>query len=211
MNSKSDSFEDLRTIKKIMEDSSRFLSLSGLSGLFAGMAALIGGAAAYFLILKNKTFLPDEFLMNPAIKESGSVRTMLIIDAIAVLLFAIVSSLYFSLRRAHRLKIRIWTPISKRLLINLSVPLVTGGILIIILYLEDYWQLIVPSMLIFYGLALVNAAKFTYNEVFALGLIEIIIGLTSAVFPEYGILFWCLGFGFLHLGYGFFMYRKYEG
>jgi len=65
-------------------------------------------------------------------------------------------------------------------------------------------------LLIFYGLALVDAGKFTYGEVFYLGILEIITGLVSAFFPSLGLFFWIFGFGVLHVIYGLVMYRKYE-
>ena len=211
MDSKLRYFDDLKTIKKIMEESSRFLSLSGLSGLFAGLIALIGGAVAYILILKSNTLINDEYFMSLSIIETSTMRAQLFIDAFLVLTLAIGVSIYFSYRKSLRKGLKMWTPVSKRMLINLLVPLLTGGFFIIILYIETQWQLIVPAMLVFYGLALVNAGKFTYNEVFYLGLFEILTGLVSAIFPGYGIFFWCFGFGILHIAYGLIMYRKYEG
>jgi hypothetical protein len=210
MNSKSNYIEDLKTIKKIMEESSRFLSLSGLSGLFAGLIALLGAAVACFVIFNGSVLLTDTYFTRLSVEESDTLKIRLIIDAVLVLISGIGVSFYFSYRKAMRQGMKMWSPVSKRLLINLLVPLVTGGIFIIILYWENQWQLIVPSMLLFYGLALVNAGKFTYNEVFYLGLIEILIGLVSAIFPGYGIFFWCLGFGLLHIAYGLIMHRKYE-
>ena len=210
MENKQDYFEEIKSIKKIMEESSRFLSLSGLSGIFAGSIALIGGIIARFMILKSKTTLIDELLINLSLKESSSLRFKLIADALIVLLLAIGSALYFSYRKSQEKGLRIWTPISKRLLTNFSIPLITGGIFIVFLYFENQWQLIVPSMLIFYGLALINAGKFTYGEVFWLGLAEIVAGLTSLFFVEYALLFWSFGFGLLHIVYGLFMYRKYD-
>jgi hypothetical protein len=149
--------------------------------------------------------------MSLSIKETNTMKILLIIDAILVLIIAIGVSIYFSYKKSIRQGLKMWTPVSKRLLINLLVPLITGGIFIIILFIENQWQLIVPAMLIFYGLALVSAGKFTYNEVFYLGIFEILAGLCSAIWPEYGIFFWCFGFGVLHIAYGLFMYRKYEG
>jgi hypothetical protein len=210
MENKQDYIEEIKSIKKIMEKSSLFLSLSGLSGLVAGSIALIGGVVAHFAILKNKTSFIDEILIDLSIKETSSLRTLLIIDAAVVLILAIGAALYFSYKKSQKQGLKIWTPISKRLLLNFLVPLVTGGIFIIIIYIENQWQLIVPSMLIFYGLALVNAGKFTYSEVFYLGLAEILAGLVCALFSEYSVLFWSLGFGVLHLCYGLLMYRKYE-
>lgn len=211
MKNKQNYYDDLKTIKKIMEESSRFLSLSGLSGIFAGLTALIGGGIAYIIFLKNNFLDNGEFFRNLSIRELNTLKMQLFSDALIVLVLAIGVSLFFSYRKSVHQGLKIWTPVSRRLLTSLIVPLLTGGILIIIIYVKGQWQLIIPSMLIFYGLALVNACKFTYNELFYMGLIEICTGLAAAVFPEYGILFWCFGFGILHICYGLFMYRKYEG
>jgi hypothetical protein len=210
MDNKSNYIEDLKTIKKIMSESSRFLSLSGLSGLFAGIIALIGAAFIYFVIPGTKNLLVDDFIMNLSLEERASFRLLIIIDALVVLILAIGAAFYFSFRTSHNQGLKLWTPVSKRFLVSFLIPLVSGGIFIIILYFQSYWHLLVPAMLIFYGLALVNAGKFTYNEVFYLGLIEILTGLLSAIIPGSGLIFWCIGFGFLHIAYGLIMYRKYE-
>jgi hypothetical protein len=210
MNNKQEYIEEIKSINKIMEKSSRFLSLSGLSGIFAGSVAVVGSVLAHFAILRYKTSLIDEIFISLSLKNTGSLKSILIIDAIVVLLLAIGGALYFSYKKSLYQGLKIWTPISKRLLLNFLIPLAAGGLFIIILNTQNQWQLIVPSMLIFYGLALVNAGKFTYSEVFYLGLAEIVAGLISAILPEYAILFWCFGFGLLHIAYGLFMYRKYE-
>jgi len=210
MENNSKSIEDIRTIRRIMEESSRFLSLSGLSGVFAGAFAIAGALVAYFLILKSGSIHYDEYFRSLSVKETTTIRWQLIADAVIVLSLAIMSAVSLSLRKAKRAGKNFWTPVSKRLLINLLIPLISGGIFIIILLFQNHIQLIVPGMLIFYGLALVSAGKFTYNEIFYLGIIEIIAGLVSAFFPERGLLFWILGFGILHIIYGLVMYRKYE-
>jgi hypothetical protein len=202
MEVKSDYIEDLKVIKKVMEESSRFLSLSGLSGVFAGIIALLGSAAAYIFYLGGQGVLSAENIYAH--------KTGMGIDALLVLVLAIAVSLYLSYRKSVRKGTGMWTPVSKRLLINLLIPLVTGGIFIIILCYQHNWQLIIPSMLIFYGIALVSAGKFTYNEVFYLGLSEILTGLLSALLPSYGLFFWAFGFGVLHIAYGLFLFRKYE-
>jgi hypothetical protein len=210
MDNNSNYFEDLKLIKKVMEESSRFLSLSGLSGLLAGLIALAGAAIAGLLIMKSKILLTEEYFAGLSFDGFRIQRLLLIIDAFLVLISAIGISVYFSYRRSLRQGIGIWTPVSKKLLINLFVPLAAGGLFLIILYAQHQWQLIIPVMLIFYGLSLVSAGKLTYNEVFYLGLSEILTGLFCALFPVYGFFFWCFGFGFLHIAYGLIMYRKYE-
>jgi hypothetical protein len=210
MESKSEYVEDLRIIKKVMEESSRFLSLSGLSGLFAGIIALAGAAFAVYSFLDGKLLLSGGFFSADKAHEMDSLKVKFLAEALIVLVLALGVSVFFSYRKSVRKGLKIWTPVSKRLLVSLFVPLITGGILILILYFQHHWQLIIPAMLIFYGLGLINAGKFTFNEIFYLGLLEIITGLLSAVFPVYGIIFWCFGFGLLHIGYGLAMYRKYE-
>ncbi len=208
MENKTKSFEDLDTIRTIMENSTRFLSLSGLAGVFAGLTALAGAAIAFFIILNGN--FSNEFFSGLSTEERSMVQKSLIADAFFVLIAAITIGFILSQRKAASKGQRMWTPVSKRLLVSMFVPLISGGCLIIILYLQNHYQLIIPSMLIFYGLALVNAGKFTYGEVFYLGLFEIIIGLISAILPESGIFFWALGFGILHIAYGLLLYRKYE-
>lgn len=204
------SIEDIKVIRKIMEESSRFLSLSGLAGLFAGITAIAGALMAYFVILDNGNIKYVDYLKSLSDHDVQVVRWQLLADAAIVLVISVLLTLYFSVRKAKKEGKNFMTPISKRLLINFFIPLATGGIFVFILMIHNNIQLIVPCFLIFYGLALVNAGKFTFGEVFYLGILEIIIGLVSAFIPGWGLIFWILGFGILHIIYGLAMYRKYE-
>jgi hypothetical protein len=210
MEKKIDYSDDIRTIKKIMEESSRFLSLSGLSGLFAGVTAIAGGCVAQYGILKSRTFFINDMGTTFIDKEISLFKIQLVADALIILSVALAGSFYFSFRKARDKGQNIWTPVSKRLLFNLFIPLIAGAFFISVLYFQNQWQLIVPAMLIFYGLALISAGKFTYSEVFYLGLAELITGFASVFFPAETLLFWIMGFGVLHIGYGLIMYRKYK-
>jgi hypothetical protein len=209
MKSDTESIGDLKAIRKIMEESSRFLSLSGLSGVFAGITAIAGALVAYFFILGSGTIHYEDYLRNISIQETHVVRWQLMADAAVVLVLSVLFSLYFSMKKAKRDGKNILTPISKRLLINFLIPLAAGGVFVIVLLLRNYIDLIVPAFLIFYGLSLVNAGKFTFGEIFYLGILEIITGLLSAFIPGWGLLFWIFGFGILHIIYGLAMHRKY--
>lgn len=210
MENQSEYIEDLRIIKKVMEESSRFLSLSGLAGFFAGLIALGGAAVAIFVFLDGKFIISDDLFTNYDAQAFNLLKINLSVLATSVLVLAIAVSIYFSWRKSVKEGLRMWTPVSRRLFTNLIIPLVTGGILIAILFSNQEWQLVLPSMLIFYGLALVSAKKFTYNDIFYLGLIEIVCGLLAAALPAYGLIIWSIGFGLLHIAYGLVMYRKYE-
>ncbi|MEY4458904.1 MAG: hypothetical protein RIT38_109, partial [Bacteroidota bacterium] len=58
--------------------------------------------------------------------------------------------------------------------------------------------------------SILNASKYTYHDIRSLGILEILTGLMASYFVDYGLLFWALGFGVLHIVYGLYIYFKYE-
>jgi hypothetical protein len=187
---------DISEIKQLMNRSSRFISLSGLSGILAGIYAIIGSYIAYNYLFPDTGSLTMRFPNFTAI---------LIILAVVAFL-SIVTAIFLSSRKAKRNNEKIWDTTTKRLLINFLIPLCTGGIYILINLNNHYYGLTASLMLIFYGLALVNASKYTLGNVKYLGYAQILIGLICAALPGYGFWFWVLGFGVLHIIYGGFMY-----
>jgi hypothetical protein len=202
--------EDLQTIREIMERSSKFLSLSGLSGIFAGMLALVGASIAWFLILNSGHFQDKAYMHIPGDSATSGMLFYLALDAMLVLGCALLGTFYFSQRKARREGLPFWTNSTRRLIVHLMIPLVTGGIFILILVFRNNYELVAPAMLIFYGLSLVNAGKFTLGEIHYLGLTEIVLGILAGVFIHLGLLFWTIGFGVMHLIYGAAMYYRYE-
>lgn len=210
MESNNTSADDLKIIRKIMEESSRFISLSGLSGILAGVFAITGALFAWVFILERGTISYITDISGSQDEMLAGTIWKLVIDGLIVLILSVSFAAWLSYRKAVKAGKKIWMPVSKRLLWNLFIPLFAGGIFTIILLLRGDYDLIVPSLLIFYGLALVNAGKFTFGEITWLGLLEVLTGLAAALFPAGWIWFWILGFGILHIFYGFLMYRKYE-
>ncbi len=196
--------EDLRDIKAIMNKSSRFISLSGLSGIFAGVIALVGLYAAYNVVYQNQDYLA----YRKAVITYESLSLLLVIALLTIAL-AVGFGIYFTTRKAKKEGEVLWDSQSERLVVNLLVPLFTGGVLCLILLLKGFIGLVAPLTLIFYGLALVNASKYTLKEVRSLGILEIILGLLAMQFIGYGLLFWAIGFGGLHIIYGIVMQQKY--
>ena len=196
---------ELAAIRGLMERSAKFISLSGLSGILAGIYALIGAGFAYNVV--NNAFpaqLPNNILVD------DEVKIKLIIIAVLVLIASILTGYALSARKAKQKGQSIWTPTSRTLLFHMATPLVAGGLLILVLLAHGHYGIVSASSLIFYGLALVSASNFTFSDVKYLGLCEIVLGLIAACLPGYGLLFWALGFGVLHIIYGSLMYFKYD-
>lgn len=202
--------EDLHAIRDIMERSSKFLSLSGLSGIFAGVCALVGAAVAWFLIFDSGQIRYAEYLSDQSNAITSSISLYLAIDALLVLAFAILGAVYFSLRKARKAGQKLWTPSTRHLVVHLLIPLVAGGIFTLILVFRNSQELIAPVMLIFYGLSLVNAGKFTFGEIHYLGLTEIVLGILAGIFVSYGLLLWTVGFGLMHIIYGTVMFFRHD-
>jgi hypothetical protein len=134
----------------------------------------------------------------------------LALDALVVLGLAIWGAVYYSQRKARKAGQKFWAISTQRLLVHLMIPLVAGGVFILILVFRNNLELVAPVMLIFYGLSLVNAGKFTFGEIHYLGLTQIVLGILAGMFTGYGLLFWTIGFGFMHIVYGTVMYYRHE-
>ena len=206
MNHQQDQLEALHEIRNIMDRSSRFISLSGLSGVFAGLSALAGAAVVKWYFSEHNINYYDDLGSN---LTSENILFLLAV-AVAVLILAFCTALYFTARNARKKNYRTWDNQSKRLLLNLAIPLATGGVFCVILLYHEILYLVAPAMLVFYGLALLNGSKYTLGDIRYLGLFEIILGLLASFFVGYGLLAWTVGFGMLHIVYGALVYFKYE-
>lgn len=207
MKQEQDYIRDISEIRSMMEKSSKFLSLSGWAGVMAGVYALIGAFIAY----KYLYFNPYETVYTSFTKKEYTEGVMtLILLAGSVLILAVGTAIYFSNKKALKRNESLWNATSKRLLVNMSMPLVVGGILALILISKGLVGLVAPITLIFYGLSLFIASRYTYEDVKILGLIQICLGLLSSYFIGYGLLFWALGFGVAHIVYGIYVHFKYE-
>ncbi len=209
MEKSSKQLNDISEIRQIMERSTRFLSLSGWSGIFAGLVA-IAGFISVFLYLSNEGIQYSDAFLPVEGRNALSPAVFLLINAIVVLILALLSAVFFSARRAKKQGEKIWSPVTRRLLFQLAVPLISGGLLCLVFLYRGSAIFIAPLTLIFYGIALVNAGKYTNREVVWLGISEILLGLCASLWPESGIYFWTIGFGIFHLIYGITLYFKYE-
>ncbi|GEO10558.1 hypothetical protein [Segetibacter aerophilus] len=215
-----DAFEQLsaiKDIKQMMERSSRFISLSGWSGISAGVCALAG---AWFAnnIMSRSRYAEDNSSSNLDYRNGHDrfdtvqefIGNKLIVIAALTFLTAFVSAFIFTYLRSRKNNTPIWGTSARRLLINVSIPMIAGGVFLLKLILDGSYGVVAPGCLIFYGLALLNGSKYTLGEIRYLGYCEIILGIVSCWFIGWGLYFWAIGFGILHIVYGAFMLNKYE-
>ncbi|MFL5763078.1 MAG: hypothetical protein ACJ77K_03990 [Bacteroidia bacterium] len=203
MTDQKEHLQQLSDIRSMMERSSRCISLSGLSGVFAGVFALVGAYLA-----KVKIYELNDYMRGTDDLYNGLIY--LLADAATVLIASLLVGTLLTVRNSRRKGVAVWDSTARRLLINLAIPLATGGLFCLILLYHGDIGMVAPATLIFYGLALINASKYTFNDIRYLGVCEIILGLAASLYIGYGLLFWAIGFGVLHIVYGTVMYFKYE-
>ena len=199
MNPVEQHLHDLSEIRHLMERSSKFLSLSGFSGICAGLIALAGTYGMYLLSRGYTLFALPRFIQYQIVGV-----------AVLVLVLALGTALYFSSRVARKQNIPFWGPGFKLLLQSILIPLGIGGIFSLILISRGLFYLSFPVTLVFYGISLLNAEKYTIHTISYLGWAEVVLGLTLALLPEYGLLFWGLGFGMGHIIYGTLVHYTYQ-
>jgi hypothetical protein len=206
MSQNQDFQKDIESIRQLMERSVKFLSLSGLSGILSGVYALTGAALAYTILYNPKT--PFDYANQPVKEITITIQLLLI--AATVLVLSLITGYLLASKKAKKLGVNIWDSTSKRLLVNLAIPLISGGAFIMILLATGQFFIAAPACLIFYGLALINASPNLFDEFRYLGYSEIVLGLISAALPGFGLIFWAIGFGVLHIIYGALMFKKYD-
>lgn len=201
-----DILKEIGQIRSMMEKSSKFMSISGLSGVLIGCLALVGATAAYFVVYGTDSAFGyrDYYVLDT------QVIWKLIIIALLVLAISVTVGISMAKAKAKKAGQTIWNPTSKALAKAMAIPLVTGGLFAMLLVSKGEYGLIASTLLIFYGLALAAASVFTFREVRVLGVLEIALGLLALAFPGYGVVFWALGFGVLHIVYGLIVHKKYE-
>jgi len=197
--SEQDYLKDISEIKNLMNRSSRFISLSGLSGIFAGIYAIIGAAVAYWLVANSGR----EYLIL-----DGEVFQWILLDLFLIAFFSVITAIFLTTKKAAKEGVKVWDHSTQRLLTHFLIPLIAGGIYILIILNQNKYGQTGALMLIFYGLALVNASKYTVGKIKYLGYVEILLGLLCAFLPGYGFWLWVIGFGCMHIFYGTMMYIK---
>ncbi|WEK37387.1 MAG: hypothetical protein P0Y53_07730 [Candidatus Pseudobacter hemicellulosilyticus] len=206
--------EALQDIKRLMERSSRFISLSGWSGIAAGTCALIGAWAAYSQIHAYELTRNEDIHLHGDYLRGANTNWVLVDNLVltgaVTFLAALATAFLFTYLRSRKSGVPIWNRTVQRLTWSVLLPMSIGGLLIIRAMQWGYFELVSPGCLLFYGLGLVSAARFTLGEIRYLGYCLLVLGIINLWVPHNGLYFWAIGFGLLHILYGIAMWWKYE-
>lgn len=206
--------ETLRDIHSIMERSARFMSLSGWSGVWAGCTALVGAAIAKSWLANVDEVYYDTYQRSvPITTVDGEYQSLVmrfVTLAMIVLVVALAGGYYFTMRKAKRAGGTVWNHASRRMLVEIAIPLAAGGIFASTFLFRGLEGYIPATCLVFYGLALINGSKYTLSDIKFLGLLEVVLGCICLFAQGYGLLLWTIGFGALHILYGIMMWNKYD-
>jgi hypothetical protein len=208
MEEKNTHLDTLQDIRQMMERSSRFISLSGLSGIGAGICALGGAYYTWQLVIEEKA--KGLNYRQLAFEAGSEVQNSLLLIGGFTFLAALIVAFTFTYIRSIKTGTAVWGSTARRLLWNTAIPLIVGGVVTIRFVEWGYGGLVAPTCLLFYGLALINGSKYTVSEIRWLGFSELALGIINLWLIGYGLIFWAIGFGILHILYGAIMWWKYE-
>ena len=204
--------ENLTVIRQLMERPIRYSTMSGLSGILAGCAAL-GGVAADAWVTYN---LPDDALWINMLIWAG------------VFITAFTCSAVLTYIRERKQGMPFWSPVKRRILMTILPPFVAGiGLTLAIIHRwqtgdgPNQWGLVPPIWMTFYGVALWQIGLFSAGELRAMGIAFILAGLVTACEYQYTIPgleqgtapYWTLGitFGGFHIVYGIIVWIRHGG
>jgi hypothetical protein len=207
MKQQTDYLADLQAIRSMMQRSSKFVSLSGWSGVMAGIYGLL----AAYLAQQHLRFDPSamEAAALTGLNAYAALSGMMALAG-GLLVLSIGTAAWMAQQKARKQGEMVWTAASRRLLTDLAVPLLTGGLLLLGLAWMGYHSLLLPTSLLFYGITLYQAGPITYTALRILGLLNITLGFFALLLPQQAMLFWAAGFGLMHIVYGLFIHFRYE-
>ena len=200
----------LAEIRSIMQRSTRFIALSGLSGVATGVIALAGAGVMYYKLVADYNTTDVAYAFQMAGSQGAELFRFLLLLSLVLIVVALIAAVYFTTRSARRQAQPVWDNSARRLVVNLAIPLLAGGIFCLLLFYHEAISLIMPAMLVFYGMAMLHASKYSRDELRNLGISEVAFGLVAGFWPGNALLFWTIGFGLFPIIYGIMMYNRYE-
>lgn len=186
----SNAVEDLRFIRETMERATSFTAVPGWGLLSIGATAIVASLVA----------------------SSQSTTEAWLIVWIAEGVLALVIGLFTMARKARTAEMPLLSGPGRKFALSLAPPLIAGAFLTLVLNRVEL-QTVLPGMwLLLYGAGVVTAGAFSVRIVPVMGLCFMVIGAVALFSPaNLGNWLMAVGFGGIHVVFGFIIARRHGG
>jgi hypothetical protein len=182
--------DNLEFIRHTMERSSEFTAVPGYGGMLMGVTAV--GAALIAQYQPNYRLWLLTWLIEAILAFSIGMLTMW--------------------QKSKSVETSLTSLPARKFAVGFAPPLAAGVILTGLLYFNGYFQYLPVVWLTLYGTAVVTGGAYSVRAVPAMGWLFIALGAAGVfVSADLGNLLMGLGFGGLHIVFGFAIARKYGG
>jgi hypothetical protein len=181
--------EDLRFIRETLERSSAFTAIPGWGQVAMGATAL---PAAWLAARQNS---PSMWL------------TVWLVEAV----FASSLGIAATQNKAQRAGVPLTSGPGRKFALSFLPAVAAAAILTVILYQSGMARFLPGTWLLLFGAGVVSAGALSVAIVPAMGTCFMLLGAAALMFPVWGNLWMALGFGGLHLAFGFSIARRYGG
>jgi hypothetical protein len=180
---------DLRFIRETLTTATAFTALSGLALIAIGVGALLTVALTYAIT-------------DPLLKVAGWVA-----DAGVSVGIGALGAVWKAQKTGQSLR----SGPFRRFLLGLAPAIFAGAVLTFIAVSVGQYTLLPPLWLLLYGTGLLAAGAFSIRVVPLLGASFLALGTVAAFVPAVGPILLAVGFGGLHLAFGYVIARHHGG
>jgi hypothetical protein len=182
--------DNLRFIRQAMERSATFTAVPGVGGVMMGAVGLVAAGVAS--------------------RQPTGDRWLLTWLAAAVVAAAI--GLGTMTRKATRAGVTLGGANARRFAAAIAAPCLAGAALTYALWSTRTYSVMPAAWLLLYGAGVLTGGAFSVAPVRVIGALFMLLGLVSVVTPPvWGNVWLGVGFGFLHIGSGFYIARHHGG
>lgn len=182
--------EDLRFIRDTMERSAAFTAVSGSGHILLGFTAL---CAAWLAAGQNSAFT--------------WLRVWLAEGLLAIALGSLACAF-----KANRRGLPLFSGPARKAALGLAPPLVAGAFLTFLLFRSGLVSLLPSAWLLLYGAGIMTGGAYSVSIVPVMGFCFMLLGGLAVLSPlAWGNGFLAVGFGGLHIIFGFLIARRHGG
>lgn len=184
--------DNIRFIRDAMERAGSFTSIPGLGGVGVGVTAIVTTLVAQPFLGRSLRMWLATWLTEAVVAAAIGFGTMAL--------------------KARRSEAAFMSGAAKRFFISYFAPLVAGAVVTLALVRTEAYSAIPSTWLLLYGTAFVSSGAFSIRVIPMMGVAFMLLGALAALVPlgAANILLG-VGFGGLHIIFGFIIARSYGG